>query len=331
LSGDKPTLMNRRVRHIEVQRVNGSPASTEKDFLAVEEPLEIRVEGHSVAVVMRTPGEDRELAAGFLLSEGLIRSKQDVTSIRYQPHCMRAVLSGPAPAKKPATSSTSRVNHRTSDPKLLSSGSEVLAEDGNVINVRLRNPDLLDFGRLTRHLFTSSSCGICSKAAIEAVQQQFGPIEGRIELNPKVLLGLPDRLASVQETFQRTGGLHASALFDLSGNLCVVREDVGRHNSLDTVIGWALLKGCLPLRQHILLLSGRISFELVQKALAAGIPIIAAISAPSSLAVEFAKQSGQTLVGFLRGQRMNVYAGGERLQPQRTQPRSLTTKNSQST
>jgi FdhD protein len=193
--------------------------------------------------------------------------------------------------------------------------------EGNIINVRLRKPESLDLKKLTRHVFTSSSCGICSKASIEAVRQQFAQIEDDFEVEPKVLLGLPASLASAQETFKRTGGLHACALFDSAGNLLVLREDVGRHNALDKVVGWALLGDRLPLRQHILMLSGRTSFEMMQKALAAGIPIVAAISAPSSLAVEFAHDSSQTLVGFLRGERMNIYAGAGRVQGSRRHER----------
>jgi FdhD protein len=307
--------VNRRVKHIEMRRLNGAPATPESDFLAVEDPLEIRVEGRSVAVVMRTPGDDRELAAGFLLSEGLIRSRRDLLSLRHQPHCFLAPQNGPSHKKKGvskrqlSTLAAPGVSQYSPQP------SGVL-EDGNVLNVRLKDPASLDLGKLTRHLFTSSSCGICSKVAIEAVHQQFSRIDDQFEVDPQVLLQLPARLASAQKTFRRTGGLHACALFDLSGKLRVIREDVGRHNALDKILGWGLLKGKLPLRRQILLLSGRISFELMQKALAGGIPIVAAISAPSSLAVEFAQQSGQTLVGFVRDQRMNIYAGGERLIPQ---------------
>lgn len=190
---------------------------------------------------------------------------------------------------------------------------EMNLSEGNVINVRLRKPESLDLKKLTRHIFTSSSCGICSKASIEAVRQQFPPIEVGFEVEPQVLFGLHATLVSAQETFKRTGGLHACALFDLTGKLLALREDVGRHNALDKVVGWALLGDRLPLRQHILLLSGRTSFEMMQKAPAAGIPIVAAISAPSSLAAEFAQDSSQTLVGFLRGERMNIYAGADRV------------------
>jgi FdhD protein len=281
-----------------MRRMNGSAGCQDRDFLAAEEPLEIRIEGHSVAVVMRTPGEDRELAAGFLVTEGLVHTAGDLVDIKHHPHCLRSVLGD------------SRQRDEVDEAV---NGELLTLSDGNVINVRLRQPESLDLKRLTRHVFSSSSCGICSKASIEAVRQQFPPIADDFEIEPQVLLGLPAALASAQETFKRTGGLHACALFDPAGNLLVLREDVGRHNALDKVIGWALLRDRLPLRQHILLLSGRTSFEMMQKALAAGIPIVAAISAPSSLAVEFAHDSGQTLVGFLRGERMNIYAGASRV------------------
>lgn len=278
------------------------------DFLASEEPLEIRVEGHSIAVVMRTPGEDRELAAGFLVTEGLVHSASDLIEIKHRPHCASSFsLFG---EKEAVASSSRQLGPDTGDSR------PKLEEDwlgGNVIDVRLSRPESLDLKRLTRHVFSSSSCGVCSKASIEAVRQQFPPIQDDFEIEPSVLLGLPAALVLAQETFKRTGGLHACALFDPDGDLLVVREDVGRHNALDKVVGWALLRDKLPLRRHILLLSGRTSFEMMQKALAAGIPIIAAISAPSSLAVEFARDSGQTLVGFLRGEKMNIYAGANRL------------------
>jgi FdhD protein len=271
------------VREVAMRRVNGSVDAEDKDSLAVEEPLEIRVENRSVAVVMRTPGEDGELAAGFVVTEGLVHTAGDIVDIAYSPHC------------------------------LLPTPDYAGLAEGNLVNVRLKKPESVDLKKLTRHVFTSSSCGICSKASIEAVRQQFAPINDDVEIEAKVLLGLPDALASAQETFKRTGGLHACALFDGTGKLLVIREDVGRHNALDKVVGWALLGNRLPLRHHILLLSGRTSFEMMQKALAAGIPIVAAISAPSSLAVDFARESGQTLVGFLRGERMNIYAGAGRV------------------
>jgi FdhD protein len=295
-----------------------SEASEDKDFVAAEEPLEIRVEGRSVAVVMRTPGEDSELVAGFLVTEGLLHAAGDIVDIRHRPHCLLSTQNNSGrrnevvEAKSDAKPASLQWRRQASGDSRTGPAVSPVAE-GNVINVRLRKPESLDLKKLTRHVFTSSSCGICSKASIEAVRQQFAQIEDDFEVEPKVLLGLPASLASAQETFKRTGGLHACALFDSTGNLHVLREDVGRHNALDKVIGWALLGGRLPLRQHILLLSGRTSFEMMQKALAAGIPIVAAISAPSSLAVEFAHDSGQTLVGFLRGERMNIYAGAKRM------------------
>jgi FdhD protein len=248
------------------------------DQIAIEEPLEIRIEGHSVAVVMRTPGHDRELAAGFLVSENLIRGAADIFDITQ---CGRS----------------------TSD---------------SVVNVTLRNPTSFDPAKLTRNIFSSSSCGVCSKATIDAVRQSFPAIVSDATVSAETLLRLPPILRERQETFNQTGGLHACALFDLEGMLQEIREDVGRHNALDKLIGYALLANRLPLHDRVLLLSGRVSFEMMQKALAAGIPIVAAISAPTSLAVEFAGESNQTLVGFLRGETMNIYAGAERvLRPDR--------------
>jgi FdhD protein len=311
------SLRSGPVREVAIRRVKGSVESEDGDFLAVEEPLEIRVEGNSVAVVMRTPGEDRELAAGFLVTEGLLHVAGDVIDIRHRPYCLLSAedSSGRRNEMGEAKSGGKPISLQW-QPRVTGASSTDPAlsqSESNVINVRLTKPESLDLKKLTRHVFTSSSCGICSKASIEAVRQQFAQIEDDFEVEPKVLLGLPPALASAQETFKRTGGLHACALFDSAGNLLVLREDVGRHNALDKVIGWALLGGRLPLRQHILLLSGRTSFEMMQKALAAGIPMVASISAPSSLAVEFAHDSGQTLVGFLRGERMNIYAGAGRL------------------
>jgi FdhD protein len=298
-------LYSRPVRKIAIRRINGSAETEEQDCLAAEEPLEIRVEGHGVAVVMRTPGEDHELAAGFLRTEGLVHAASDLIEIRHLPHCLLPRRNGNGRLRE--ANETVRAME-ASRPGLGTSPS-----DGNVINVRLKNPKSFDLKKLTRHVFTSSSCGICSKASIEAVRQQFPPIDDDCKLEPQVLLGLPNSITSAQETFKRTGGLHACALFDLTGRLLVLREDVGRHNALDKVVGWALLGDRLPLRKHILLLSGRTSFEMMQKALAAGVPIVAAVSAPSSLAAEFARDSGQTLVGFLRGERMNIYAGAGRV------------------
>jgi FdhD protein len=242
------------------------------DVLAIEEPLELRVRGRSIAVMMRTPGHDADLAAGFLLTEGVVRRTEDIYDI------MRC-----------------RTTRR--------------AADGNVVEVVLPKEVKVDFSALTRHVFSASSCGLCGKATIAAVRQSFPPVKRRWPVSSAVLRWLPDRLAAAQPTFQATGGLHASALFDAEGNLLVAREDVGRHNALDKVLGHALREGWLPLDRHILLVSGRVSFEIMQKALAARISVVAGISAPTSLAAEFAQANGQTLVGFLRGDRMNVYAG----------------------
>jgi FdhD protein len=220
---------------------------------------------------MRTPGHDDELAIGFLLTEGVIRAADEIAEIAHCPDV---------------------------DPEGV----------GNTLDVRLRGET--DLSRLTRHVFTSSSCGVCGKATIESVFGNFPPVPLHEAPDPALLLSLSAKLRAAQETFDRTGGLHASALFDRAGNLLLLREDVGRHNALDKVIGHAL-KHDLPMDEAILLVSGRISFELMQKALAARIPVVAGISAPSSLAVKLAKDSGQTLVGFLRERGFNVYAGGD--------------------
>lgn len=282
-----PDPITRRVRKVGISRLEASGHIAATDEVAAEEPLEIQVEGRSIAVVMRTPGDDHELAAGFLVTEGLIKHPRDIRDLQSARHCAFPL---PEAAKLARQSNLS-----------------------NLVNVLLTDPRSADLEKLTRHVFTSSSCGICSKASIAAVQQQFPPVDDPCHADPQVILALPQSLAHAQQTFQRTGGLHACGLFDLNGNLVVLREDVGRHNALDKIIGWALLDGRLPLREHIVLLSGRTSFEMMQKALAGGVAIIAAVSAPSSLAVEFARDSGQTLIGFLRPGRMNVYAGENRL------------------
>lgn len=247
----------------------------EPDEVAAEEPLEIRVEGQSVAVVMRTPGHDRELAAGFALTEGIVRRPTDIFEI-----------------------TTCLTNWEA---------------NGNAVDLTLTDPAKFDAAKLSRHVFSSSSCGICGKATIDAAMQQFPPIGEAATVRAAVLLEMPEKLRAAQEAFQRTGGLHACALFDSLGELLLLREDVGRHNALDKLIGHELLAQRLPLGENVLLLSGRVSFEMTQKALAAGIAIIAAISAPTSLAVEFAQANNQTLIGFLRGETMNVYSGPQRL------------------
>ena len=225
---------------------------------------------------MRTPGHDRELAAGFLLTEGVIRSADDLLDI--------------VPCRDQAG-----------------------GESGNVINAIPAPTLAVNFERLTRHVFSSSSCGVCGKATLDAVAQAFPPVTSDVRFDPAMLAKLPERLRAEQPVFAATGGLHACALFDADGKISLVREDVGRHNALDKILGRTLLDRQLPLARAGLLLSGRVSFELVQKALAAGIPLIAGIGAPSSLAIECAERGGQTLVGFLRGDRFNVYTGAHRL------------------
>ncbi|MGA2582954.1 MAG: formate dehydrogenase accessory sulfurtransferase FdhD [Tepidisphaeraceae bacterium] len=256
-----------------ILRWNGESAHEQDDDLAEEEPLEIRVRGQAVSVTMRTPDQDAELAAGFLLTEGIIRSPRDVLRIE---HC---------------------------------DGNE----NGNVLNVLLAPEVPVDFQRLTRHVFASSSCGLCGKATIDSVQGQFPPVQSDMRMDAELLASLPQQMRAAQETFNRTGGLHAAALFNADGKLIVLREDIGRHNAVDKVIGHCLLHSPFPPDRHVLLVSGRSSFEIMQKALAARVPIVAAVSAPSSLAATFALESGQTLIGFLRDRRMNIYANSQRI------------------
>jgi FdhD protein len=253
------------------------------DVLASEEPLEIRVEGHSIAIVMRTPGADRELAAGFLLSEGIVKSAKEIFDITT---CV------------------------------------VPGDSGNAVDVGLANPRAFDPEKFTRHVFTSSSCGLCGKTSIAAVLKRRRPLKNLLTVPASVLFALPPRLLQAQSNFRRTGGLHACALFTADGEMLSLCEDVGRHNALDKLIGRELLEKRTPLSSHIVLLSGRSSFEMLQKAYTGGIAIIAAIGAPSSLAVEFARESGQTLVGFLRGKTMNVYTGAQRILAERKRGKS---------
>ena len=252
----------------------GAASRSLRDEVAAEEPLEIRLQGESLAVLMRSPGHDRELTAGFLLSEGIIKRASDIGAIS-----------------------------RCENPKT--------GFEENVLNVLLSKGVSYDAKKLSRNFFASSSCGICGKASLDAIRQLFPPLKSKFKVKRSLLWQLPDRLRAAQATFEKTGGLHASGIFDEKGELVVLREDVGRHNALDKAIGHCLLKGLLPLSRHVLLLSGRVSFELMQKALSAGIPVVAAIGAPSSLAVDFAKKNGQGLAGFLRDKTMNLYAGAE--------------------
>lgn len=260
---------------IEVLRCeSGKEPRQQTDTVVREEPLEIRVRGKSIAVTMRTPGHDHELAAGFLLSEGVISRRDEIIEI---------------------------------GPCLESDSPE------NTLNVFLSPSVEIDIARLTRHVFASSSCGLCGKASIESVHQHFPPIKSDAQIAVETLTFLPERMRAAQQTFSQTGGLHAAAIFDLAGNLLALREDAGRHNAVDKVLGWGFLGNKLPFDSHVLMVSGRASFEIVQKALSARIPIIAAVSAPSSLAVEFAQENNQMLIGFLRGQTFNVYSNPSRL------------------
>ena len=249
-------------------------ADWRRDEVVVEEPLEIRVNGRPVTVTMRTPGHDEELAAGFLLAERVLANEHDIASL------VRG-CSGRA--------------------------------GSNVISVALAAEVEPDLSHLTRHVVASSSCGLCGKATIDAVARHFPSVKSRVSFAASLLATLPDRMVEAQLTFKRTGGLHAAALFTDHGEMLVLREDVGRHNAVDKVIGHALIHGWLPLSRHVLVVSGRASFEIMQKALAARIPVVAAVSAPSSLAIGFAQTGGQTLVGFVRRDRMNVYTHRHRI------------------
>jgi FdhD protein len=247
----------------------------QQDEVVVEEPLEIRVKGVPVSVTMRTPGNDDELAIGFLVTEGLISSREDIRGIENE-----AV--GPNPP--------------------------------NVVDVALRVGLDVDLERLRRNVFAASSCGVCGKASIDAVRVRgLMPPARDVRLSPDVLRGMTETLRAGQTVFGRTGGLHAAGIFDLDGRMLAIREDVGRHNAVDKIIGHAVLTGEIPLARSVLVVSGRGGFEIIQKAIAASIPILAAVSAPSSLAVQLAQEMGQTLVGFLRGGRFVIYSGEERL------------------
>jgi FdhD protein len=258
----------------------GEAPTFERDTLAGEEPLEIRVGGRSLAVTMRTPGADFDLAAGFLVSEGVIALKEDLVTMRY----CAGVVDG--------------------------------VNTFNVLDLTLASNVAPPDESVARAFFTTSSCGLCGKASIDAVRtrSRFIVRDDALRVDTVLLASLPGRLRSAQKVFEKTGGLHAAGLFDATtGELLVVREDVGRHNAVDKVVGWALREGRLPLRGTVLLVSGRSSFELVQKAVMAGISALCSVSAPSSLAVELAEESGMTLVGFLRDPSMVVYAGAERV------------------
>lgn len=252
-------------RTISLTRCLSGGREEARDEVAVEEPLEIRLDGHAVAVVMRTPGQDAELAAGFLVTEGIISTVAELRKIEERPEENRVLV-------------------------FLVDGVEV------------------DLGKLTRHFYTGSSCGLCGKATLEAIFGHFPPLSSPAPLvSDEILMAAPEKLRAAQDAFDATGGLHAAGIFSTDGTLLVAREDVGRHNAVDKVIGHCL-RGGVDLAGAFLLVSGRVSFEIMQKALAARVPLVAGISAPSSLAVDFARESGQGLVGFLRPPGFNRYA-----------------------
>jgi FdhD protein len=259
----------------QVTEWNAGRSQRIQDSLAAEEPLEIRVNGIPLTVTMRTPGHDLELAAGFLLTEGLVDQLDHIGAL-----C--------SPVSLPGSRS-------------------------NLVEVEL-DENSFDPHDLRRNFFSSSSCGVCGKGSIESIRRQGLRRPGRnLRIDPELLCTLPDAIRHQQAVFERTGGLHAAALFDESGDLLALREDIGRHNAVDKLIGWALLNHQVPLSRHILLVSGRGGFEIVQKSLAAGIPMLASVSAPSSLAVKLAREMGMTLVGFLRGRRFILYSGDFRI------------------
>lgn len=256
-------------------RRQGDAVTRRPDVLAVEEPLELRVAGNPLTITMRTPGADMDLAAGFLVAEGSVHTAADIATMRY---CQSGRENGP--------------------------------NNFNVLDLDLRVP-----APPPRAFLTSSACGVCGSASIEGVESRswYDVAADHLRIDLEVLRALPSQLRAAQSVFDKTGGLHAAGLFGPAGELLCLREDVGRHNAVDKVVGWALREGLLPLSGRVLLVSGRASFELVQKAWMAGIPMLAAVSAPSSLAVDLAAKAGITLIGFLRGDSMNVYTAPERV------------------
>ena len=273
--------MPRKVRSVDLTQVSewdDGELRRKDDYLAGEEPLEIRIGEHPLSVTMRTPGHDLELAAGFLFTEGLVQRREQILK-----------LESASPVGAP--------------------------NSGNVVQVELTPDAVPDFEKMRRHFFAASSCGICGKASIDSVRSRvLQPPNPDFRLAPEILLRLPDALRSSQDVFERTGGLHAAALFSARGTLLALREDIGRHNAVDKLIGWALREGRLPLAESVLLVSGRGGFEIIQKAIVAGLPVVASVSAPSSLAVQLARELRLTLIGFLRGRRFVIYAGEERLE-----------------
>ncbi len=280
-----PSGLRRKAARVRVGRMRGGRFSTRGDSVAVEEPMEVRLEvpgddgirEHPISVTMRTPGDDFELAAGFLFTEGVVIDPAAVADVRY---C------------------------RNVDP-----------QEYNVVTASVRDPAAFDAGSLTRNFYVTSSCGVCGKASLEAVEVMgCRPVaEGTFTISEDDVRALPDRLRTQQRTFERTGGLHAAGLFDADGRITVVREDVGRHNAVDKVVGTLVLSRALPGSGSGLIVSGRSSFEILQKAAMAGFPVVVAVGAPSSLAVTFARRFNMTLVGFANRDGYNVYSGGDRI------------------
>ena len=276
ISGEKAaSVPERSIQLTQVTEWNDGRMLPHEDTLAAEEPLEIRIGGSPLTVTMRTPGHDEELAAGFLWTEGIVDDPAQIAVLK---------------------------------PYMTSAAGKWNGVEAELVNCEF------DAAQLQRNFFAASSCGICGKASIDAIRQRgLRAPSSDFTFDAERLCSLPDQLRHAQTVFSSTGGLHAAALFDAEGNLVVLREDIGRHNAVDKVVGWALLRGLLPLSQHVMLVSGRGGFEIVQKALSAGLPILASVSAPSSLAVQLARELGLTLVGFLRGRRFVVYSEPSRL------------------
>ena len=280
-------IPRRSTERVDVQQVHGGQTTRRQDIVAVEEPLEIRlafeVDGKyiekSISITMRTPGDDFELTAGFFFSEGIIQSRDELERISY---CV---------------------------------GSDKEKQEYNVVSVQLSSGFQFDPERLLRHFYTTSSCGVCGKASLEAIEMRGCPVlpKDRPVISEALIHALPEKLKRAQSVFEKTGGLHAAALFDAQGHLIVLREDVGRHNAVDKLVGMQLLANKLPLYDYVLMVSGRASFEIMQKALMAGVPFVVAVGAPSSLAVDVARKFGMTLLGFVRGESFNIYAGAQRV------------------
>lgn len=267
--------LNEPIIQSTIVRMNKDGAvETEQDHIAVEEPLEIRIGNEPFVVTMRTPGQDEDLAVGFLVTEGIIKKRSDIKQLSRCP-------TSPTP--------------------------------DNTLRVDLKQDAIPEGIKSNRHGAIAASCGVCGKASIDVIQNQFPRSDSSFQFDRQTLIELPDKLRESQTVFDQTGGLHSAGLFDLKGNLLFQREDVGRHNALDKVIGHAFLNDLWPLDKHILMVSGRVAFEIMQKALAAHIGLVAAVSAPSSLAISFALESGQTLVGFLRNGKFNVYSHPQRI------------------